>query len=103
MPHAVAAPFEFDIPPVLLELVINGLRPVGVGGVDHGVGEAAQLRRRQDGGVVGEQLLGGLDRLRVQMGPAEFVHGSFDNGHFLCADGTVALQPGQPRQHRVQA
>ena len=67
MPHAVPPLLEFDISAVLLQLVIDRLRPVGVGGVDHGVGEAAQLRRRQDGGVVGEQLFGGLDCFRVEV------------------------------------
>ena len=61
MPHAVPPLLQFEIPAVLLQLIIDGLRPVGVGGVDHGVGEPLQLRRRQDGGVVGEQLFGGLD------------------------------------------
>ena len=83
MPHAVAALLQFQIPAVLLQLIINGLRPVGVGSVDDRVGEAAQLRRRQDGGVVGEQLLGGLDRFRVEVGAGEFVHGPFHNRHFL--------------------
>ena len=83
MPHAVAALLQFEIPPVLLQLIIDGLRPVGVGSVDHGMGEAAQLRRRQDDGVVGEQLLGGLDRFRVEVVAAEFVHGPFHDLHFL--------------------
>ena len=102
MPHAVPPLLEFQISAVLLQLVIDGLRPVGVGGVDHGVGEPAQLRRRQDGGVVGEQLFGGLDRFRVEVVAGEVVHGPFHNGHFLRIHRTVALQCGQPRQHRVQ-
>ena len=61
MPHAVPPLLQLQIPAVLLQLVIDGLRPVGVGGVDHGVGEPLQLRRRQDGGVVGEQLFGLID------------------------------------------
>ena len=83
MPHAVPPLLQFEIAAVLLQLVIDGLRPVGVGGVDHGVGEPLQLRRRQDGGVVGEQLLGGLDRFRVEVVAGEVVHGPFHNGHFL--------------------
>jgi hypothetical protein len=67
MPHAVAALVEFEVAAVVLQLVIDGLRPVGVGGIDHGMGEAAQLRRRQDHGVVGEQLLSGLDCFRVEV------------------------------------
>ena len=43
MPHAVPALLQFDIAAVLLQLIINGLRPVGVGGIDHSVGEPAQL------------------------------------------------------------
>jgi hypothetical protein len=37
------------------------------------------------------------------MGLGEFVHGPFHNGDFLRAYDAVALQPGQPRQYRVQA
>ena len=59
MPHAVPALLQLDIAPVLLQLVVDGFGPVGVGGIDHGMGEPPQLRRRQDDGVVGEQLLGG--------------------------------------------
>ena len=67
MPHAVAALLQFEVAAVLLQLIINGVRPVGVGSVDDGVGEAPQLRRRQDGGVFGEQLLSGFDCLRVEV------------------------------------
>ena len=92
MPHAVPPLLQLQIPAVLLQLVINGLRPVGVGGVDHGMGEPLQLRRRQDGGMVGEQLLSGLDRFRVEVVAGEVVHGPLHNGHLLRAHHTVALQ-----------
>ena len=103
MPHAVAALFEFEVAAVLLQLIIDRLRPVGVGGVDHGVGEAAQLRRRQDDGVVGEQLLGLINVVGLHVGAGQFVHGPLHNGHLLRGDESVALQGGQSRQHRVQA
>ena len=92
MPHAVPALLELQVAAVLLQLVIDGLRPVGVGGIDDGVGEPPQLRRRQDDGVVGEQLLGGLDRFRVEVGRVS-----------LCmARSTMALSPRSPRR-RVAA
>ncbi len=59
MPHAVAALLQLHIAAVVLQLVVDGLWAVGVGRSDHSLGEPAQLRRRQDGGVFGEQLLGG--------------------------------------------
>ena len=34
MPHAVAALLQLQIPAVLLQLIIDGLRPVGVGSID---------------------------------------------------------------------
>jgi hypothetical protein len=61
MPHAVAALLEFEVAAVLLQLIINGLRPVGVGSIDHSMGEPPQVRRRQDDGVVGEQMLGAIN------------------------------------------
>ena len=102
MPHAVPPLLEFEVAAVLLQLVIDRLRPVGVGGVDHGVGEPLQLRRRQDGCVVGEQLFGLINVLGLHVVAGELVHGPFHNGHFLRAHRTVALQCGQPRQHRVK-
>ena len=36
MPHAVPPLLEFEIAAVLLQLIIDRLRPVGVGGIDHG-------------------------------------------------------------------
>ena len=102
MPHAVPPLLQFEVAAVLLQLVIDRLRPVGVGGVDHGVGEPAQLRRRQDGGVVGEQLFSGLDRFRVEVVAGEVVHGPFHNGHFLRIHRTVALQRRQLGQRRFQ-
>ncbi len=102
MPHAVAALLQLHIPPVLLQSIIDRFWAVGVGSSDHSLGKAAQLRRRQDGGVFGEQLLGGFDCVRVEVGPGEFVHGPFHNLHFLRGDESVALQRGQLRQPRLQ-
>jgi hypothetical protein len=44
-PHAVAALVEFEIAPVLLQLVIDRFGAVGVGGIYDGVGELVQLCR----------------------------------------------------------
>ena len=65
MPHAVAALLQFHIAAVLLGLVVDRFGPVGIGSVDHGVGEAAQICRVQDGCMVGEQLFGVLYFCRV--------------------------------------
>ena len=65
MPHAVAALLQLHIAAVLLGLVVNRFGPVGIGSVDHGVGEAAQICRVQDGCMVGEQLFGLLYFCRV--------------------------------------
>ena len=65
VPHAVAALLQLHIAPVLLRLVVNRFGPVGIGSVDHGVGEAAQICRVQDGCMVGEQLFGLLYFCRV--------------------------------------
>ena len=43
MPRAVAALFEFEVAPVVLQRVVDGFGAVGVGGVDYGVGEPPQL------------------------------------------------------------
>ena len=67
VPHAVAALLQLQIPPVLLQSIIDRLGTVGVGGIDDCMGEPAQLRRRQDHGMFGEQLLSGLDRFRVEV------------------------------------
>ena len=68
------------------------------------MGEAAQLRRRQDGGVVGEQLLGGSRPLAgSRSGRVSLCMARSTMAHFLRAHDAVALQRGQPRQHRVQA
>ena len=65
MPHAVAALLQLQVAPVVLQLIIDGFGPVGVGGIDHSVGEAAQIGWSQDDGVVGEQLLGLINCFRV--------------------------------------
>jgi hypothetical protein len=103
VPHAVAALLQLQIPPVLLQSIIDRLGTVGVGGVDDCMGEPAQLRRRQDDGVFGEQLLGSINILGLHVRPGEFVHGPLHNRDFLRTHDTLLLQRGQSRQHRVQA
>jgi hypothetical protein len=83
-------------------LVIDGFRSVGVGGIDHGMGEAAQLRRRQDGGVVGEQLFGLINVVGLHVVAGEFVHGPFHNLHFLRRQHALLLQCGQSGQQWIQ-
>ena len=61
----------------------TGCGPSGSAALTTAWANRLQLRRRQDGGVVGEQLLGGLDRFRVEVVAGEVVHGPFHNGHFL--------------------
>ena len=50
VPHAVAALFQLEMAAVLLQLVIDGFGPVGVGSVDDAEGVAAQLRGPQHWG-----------------------------------------------------
>jgi hypothetical protein len=69
LPHAVAALVEFEIAPVVSQLIVQGLCAVGVGGSDDRLGEPVQLCRGQDGCLVGEQLLSRLHGLRVEAGP----------------------------------
>ena len=45
MPHAVPALLEFQISAVLLQLVIDGFRPVRISSIDHAERVAAQLGR----------------------------------------------------------
>ena len=102
LPHAVAALFQLQTPPVLLQLVIKGFGSVRIGGIDHTVGVAAQLHWPQHGCIVGEQLLRSVHIFRVQPGAGEFVHGPFHNLYFLRCHHTGALQRRQPGQHRFQ-
>ena len=52
--------------------------------------------------MVGEQHFGLLHIRGIQFGSGQFVHGPFHNRHLLGGEGAVALQRGQPRQHRFQ-
>lgn len=49
MPPAVPALFQLHIAPVVLQLVIDGFRAVGVGSIHHRLGEPLQLSGRQEG------------------------------------------------------
>ena len=102
MPHAVPALFQFKAAPVVLQLVIDGFRSVRVGSIHDRVCEPLQLRRRQDDGILGEQLLRRLDRCWVEGGAGESVHSPFHNLHLLRTHHTVALQRRQLRQQRFQ-
>jgi hypothetical protein len=65
VPHAVAALLQLYIPAVVLELIIDRLRSVGVGSIDDSMGEPPQLGCPQDRCMVGEQLLGLINILRT--------------------------------------
>jgi hypothetical protein len=91
LPHAVPPLVEFEMAPVLLQLVIDWFGPVGIGGGDDGLGDPVQLCWGQDGCLVGEQLLSRLHGLRVEAGPAECVYGPFHDLYLCRADYTVTL------------
>jgi hypothetical protein len=99
LPHAVAALCQLQMAPVLLQLVIDRFRPVGVGGSHDSLGELVQLCQGQDGCLFGEQLLSRRNGLRVEAGPGgECVYGPFHNLHLRRTDHTVTLQRGELRQ-----
>jgi hypothetical protein len=92
-PHAVAALVEFQIPPVLLQLVIDRFRAVRIGSSHYRLGEPVQLRRRR-----GKQLLRRLDGCWVETGPGECVQGPLHNLYLGGTHHTIPLQRRQPRQ-----
>ena len=62
VPHAIPALLQLHIAAVLLELVINRLRPIRVGGIDHSLGEAAQIRWSQDRGACSVSSCSAIDQ-----------------------------------------
>jgi hypothetical protein len=65
--------FQLQIPPVLLEWVIDWFRAVRIGRIQHPQRVAAQIGRIKQWGVVGEQPLRGVDRKTLP--PADLLRG----------------------------
>ena len=100
LPHTIAALPQLQMPAVVLHLLIDRCRAVWVDRSHYPIGDQSQVFGSQLLGVFDQLLLNSRHRIRVQVGPAEFLHGPCHNLHLLSAHLASALRGSQMRQHR---